>query len=559
MRERNPLFLMLSVVLLLVGVDFLLLQNDKGALGVDDRLVDADFSPVRIVLSRGGVTNAVLERLDFNWRISAPYIASADSQTVLKFFDAILFAAPIDLASEAELAKIGRRTEDYLLKDPVLTVELESEKEKRVISFGRTTPAADGVYATVAGLKSVFLVPIESYSAIDLPLEKFRCRSLFQASPESILSFNIRSNPKDSISFTRIGNSWKVGDKNGSSGVIGDFLLKMLGAQADAFVWPVGGSNETEHISSALLAGYGLDHDSAVSLSFKCTDGRDQQVSFGKKSDDKHVYALAHNGTAVVQAPLALRDLAAQPLASFIDRHLIRIEQEEISSIHLVDGKDSCALSRSDDRTWRVDVPIAAPANASAVNEFLTKALSLNEEDAVEKGVSVTFSGMERPIVTTRQKLGLEAGFGSFRSIEMIRVEPRRLLRLSASRDGQASAVEAIAYDAEQDAWRPDGMEDAGVVNMDSVRELLALLSSVRASRVVTLKASTAELSAFGLEHPTFVLAVDQRDQSTLRQNIIVGSSCDDDGWYATIGSSDAVFVITDETLQILKSPLVTR
>ena len=75
--------------------------------------------------------------------------------------------------------------------------------------------------------------------------------------------------------------------------------------------------------------------------------------------------------------------------------------------------------------------------------------------------------------------------------------------------------------------------------------------------RVEKLKVMASELAFYGLEHPFLTLAVDLDRADAVRRNIFVGAPAVGGGRYATVGSSDAVFVISDADVTALTSPLV--
>ena len=76
------------------------------------------------------------------------------------------------------------------------------------------------------------------------------------------------------------------------------------------------------------------------------------------------------------------------------------------------------------------------------------------------------------------------------------------------------------------------------------------------AERVEKLKVSEKDLEAYGLDQPFMTLAVDQDREDAVRRNLMIGAPVDD-GRYATIGASDAVFVLSGETVSKLTLPLV--
>ena len=96
---------------------------------------------------------------------------------------------------------------------------------------------------------------------------------------------------------------------------------------------------------------------------------------------------------------------------------------------------------------------------------------------------------------------------------------------------------------------RPDEKAIAGV---------LSALASLVAERVEKVKVSAADLDDYGLDRPFLTLAVDLKDETAVRRNILVGKRVSG-GRYLTIGSSEAVFVVSEEKLEKLFAPLVRK
>jgi hypothetical protein len=70
------------------------------------------------------------------------------------------------------------------------------------------------------------------------------------------------------------------------------------------------------------------------------------------------------------------------------------------------------------------------------------------------------------------------------------------------------------------------------------------------------LKVSASDLALYGLENPRLTVAVDQDIEKSLRRNIMLGNRTEN-GCFATVGSSDAVFVISDETAGKISGSIV--
>ena len=77
-------------------------------------------------------------------------------------------------------------------------------------------------------------------------------------------------------------------------------------------------------------------------------------------------------------------------------------------------------------------------------------------------------------------------------------------------------------------------------------------------SRIEKLKVPAADLDDYGLDKPFLTVAVDQETEGVIRRNIIIGKKTKG-GRFATIGSSDAVFVIDDAQVDALSANIVGK
>ena len=379
------------------------------------------------------------------------------------------------------------------------------------------------------------LVPPEVKAAVDLPADGFRRRSLFLAGPTTVTSIDVRRGKSGMISFERDGDGWKTDGGQASSAKVKSFLSDLTAAEAVGFVWPVGETNETAVASASLLAGYGLDPESSVTVTLKTVDGADAQASFGKDAGDGLVYALVQSGGAVVTVPAALKDAVAQEASLFED------------------GDVSYALTRDADGAWRLDSPISAPADKTSVEALLARLLALSPSDADDTGVLVSMSSDAKPVAVSRKSALGDERLDQLRSKDVVKVDPAIVKRLVRTLGGKTVAV---AYARDRRVWDVETEGLSGSVDDKAVGAVLEALNPLVAERVEKLKVSEADLATYGLDSPFMTLAVDQDREDAVRRNLILGAPVGD-GRYATVGASDAVFVLSGDTVSKLALPLL--
>ena len=362
------------------------------------------------------------------------------------------------------------------------------------------------------------------------------------------------------MELVRGESGWRVKGAVASLQKVSTFLSKITSAAADSFVWPVGASNETEHVSTALLAGYGLDPDTAVTVTLKDLDGADCRVSFGKEAQDGKVYALAHGDTAIVTLPASLKTLAEQDAALFTDLRLFPSDSRSVGTFSLLDHDVLYAFVRGKDGGWSLESPIVARADNESVDAVLSRVLSLSASDSVpaDEGIAVSLSTNSAKAVVSRESVFGALAPEDLRSKEIMKIDPtlvKRVVRIDgAEGDGPVSVV----FDRERKIWTVEkGVTDA-VPNQKGVESVLLSVNPLTALKVEKLKVLAADLDDYGLDKPFLTLAIDQEVDAAVRRNIMVGKRTKG-GRFATIGASDAVFVISDEVLERLSADIVGK
>lgn len=544
----------------LLGVNILLTFNDSQDTAIVQRtslLPFPDDAVSLIEISRGGVVESVLTHTG-SWRLVEPFAGSVDEAVVLKLLDALAYAPLDDSLGDQELLRLGRTRADFGLESPRLAVRIRAGASETAISFGSPTPSASGVYAAIDDVRAVFVVPSNTFAAVDVPASGFRRRTLFTSGEESVASFDVKRGAGEFMRFRREGDGWlMVQPTEGPASLtkIKKLLSDVMSASAVDFVWPVGGSNEVAEASDALLAGYGLGAESAVTLTLKGTDGSDRRISFGSDAGEGRVYALVHNGAAVVTVDAALKDLVSPGNSALADTRLFPYETSQVSGMSIVDDGVACMLAKNEDGTWRMDSPISAAASSTAVDSLLSAVLALRGGDTDENGVEVSISADERKVRVSRAALGSGFRLENLRSLEILKIDPASVRRLSVTGSG-TNGTESVVYDRDRRAWSVEVSSVKGTVSENGVARVLGVVNPLEAGRIVKLKVSADDLGGYGLEKPRLTVAIDLEREDAIRRNILVGDATDG-GCFATVGASDAVFVLPESAVYDLSADIV--
>ncbi len=560
MKNMRIIFWLVVGVAALAGANFLLSLDASRETAIVPRstLLPVPDDTVSLVeISRNGVVESVLTHTG-SWRLVEPFAGSVDESVVLKLLDALAYAPVDDSLGDQELLKLGRTRADFGLENPRLAVRVRALDSETSISFGIATPSASGVYAAIEGVRAVFVVPSNTLAAVDVPASGFRSRKLFASGEESVASFDVKRGTGEFMRFRRDGDAWTMvqpAEGPASATKIRKLLSDVMSASAVDFVWPVGGSNEVAEASSALLAGYGLGAESAVTLTFKGPDGADRRISFGSDAGEGRVYALVHNGSAIVTVDGALKDMASLDGSAFADTRIFPYEPSQVTGLSVVDGGVACMLAKKDDGSWRMDAPVSAAASLTAVESLLAKVLALRGGDVDEDGVEVSVSSDERKVRVARASLGPQFRLEDFRSLEILKIDPASVRRLSVT-GTDTNGTKSVVYDRDRRAWSVEASPVSGTVSEAGVARVLGVVNPLDAGRIVKLKVSADELGGYGLDKPRLTVAIDLEREDAIRRNILVGDETDG-GCFATVGASDAVFVLPESAVCDLSADIV--
>lgn len=499
-------------------------------------------------------------RTDGEWRMTSPFACPADPMKVTRLLDVLCWSRIRDSLLEREYTKMGRRLENLGLATPtaVVTMTLADGTETSV-AFGAVSETGDGIYA-MHQPSEVHIVSREVLEPLCGGVDSFRLRALADFDVSSVTAMDIRRGP-ELLRFARDGEFWNLRaprEGQASAAKIREYLESLASAEAKDFIWPtIEKMDQVTELSSALLAGYGLDAENAVTVTLKLEDGGDVQIVFGHDSAEGTVAALSPLSRSVVGVDAALKAFAQAEISVFSDDRLFPLEAKDVKRLSVAEGSETLLLSLDADGNWLMDAPVSAPADRASVERLVGWLLTLKSTDRAVKGAAVSFGTNAVPVTVNIESVLGRNWSASMRSREILALKPESIRRLTLS--GSGIGTVAVGYDADRAAWEIESAEVEGAVDAVAVDTILKSLCPLSAASVVQLRVVGDEMRRFGLENPWRVLAIDRRQGDGARINLLVGDRCEG-GRYATLGASEAVFTLPDADVEALvRAPVEAR
>jgi hypothetical protein len=563
MNNSRSIFWLTFALLLCVALHFILPRGAAVSPAVPGArnfsMLDPDkVSAVRI--STPGQADMVVTNTPSGWRFCRPYNAAADARAVERVVDLLVFAQAQETITDGELSKLGRKKDDFGLNVPSVEVELFSDKGNETFKFGAFTPDKSGVYALSHRIPGVSIAGTNIFAAITGNIESFRRRAFFSNPVESV-SFVTVKRAGGFMRFFQEENVWKMSHPHeglATAEKIKELLSAVMTAQAVRFVWPSGSTNENTSISSALLAGYGLDRDSAMVLTIGYLDGTESHLYCGKDAGEKEFYALTSGADEIVTASNGIKKLLEKDASYYSDRRLFAIDPELVARFSLSKNGVVYMFSRNKSGDWRIDSPISASASAQEVEKLLKRLCSLTHDDTVTKAddsIEVVIPPLSSAKVSQSAALG-EIRLENMRSRNIVSIDPSAVRRVAVWKAGHEKPA-SVVYDAGRNSWSVESLGgiDGGVVDVVAVKKMLEAFKSLAAEKIVSLKADAQELKLYGLANPRMTVAIDV--QGGERTNILLGDTVVEGRSFASKGVADAIFVLSPETELALSTPIV--
>lgn len=498
-----------------------------------------------------------LEKGENAWSVVEPLPGKADEREVLKLLDALTIVPFIESISDSELLRLGRSEKDFNLDEPRLTVTCKLDNGEKVLVFGSETPSGDGVYAEIKDEPIVYVLNNDVYKLFARKANNFRVHRLMTETPEHVRKLDIKLGSVPIASLTKKGDLWLLdnGMRTSNAKVL-ELVTSLCQLEAVDFVWPTDAAGAFTEIPRSVLSGYGLDGDGTIKITIGGDDGRETRFAIGKEVGDGTSYVLTDLGRSIVTIEGDMKAKLLSGADTLVDNRLFPYEIEQITSIRLRDKEEEFLLKKGTDRVWRFESPMSAEVDASNMTAFLARLISFTHEDTVAGGMEVFVNDDAEGASLASGLLFKAGGIEDLRSREIIKIAPETIKRIVL--DG--SSVEeprAAVYDASRRVWLAERPVGALKVNEAAVKTILSVFESLVAEKVVKIDPEPQDLRVFGLEDPYLIVSIDRSSFDVPRKNLLVGNETEG-GRYATIGVTDAIFILPTTILERLKYDIIS-
>ena len=496
--------------------------------------VDADSVKnidINRAVGKGDSERILFSQIDGKWRIESPVSAAADEAAVKRVVDAIAFAEPVDELSESDMSALGRTLRDFGLDSPCATVSMISAGTKETCDFGRVTPSGAEVYVRKIGIGGVLTLPVQVLHEIRRPLGEFRRRGLFTISKADVVGVALKSANGPFSKLTKDKDVWRLTEPVESPAdrrVVDEIVEALCGARVIDYV-ERGGSIAP-----------GLGDNEGYVISLRDSFGTVEKLVLGAQSSTNAVWALTPEG-ATVHVDDALLAVCRDRQKILEDTRVFPVDMSAIVSFSVADGDLAYVLSRESAAVpWRIDSPVVAPADADTVTNLLSRFLAISGADLVSEADD---SRISISMGTAATNYPVRAVSGRFLPEGTRFADLRNKLLLRYPR----TEIKRIKVDtAAGSSW------DA--TNSDVVLDCLE--KGIVAESVDTIGVSADDNERCGFNKPSYTITFELDDKSSAMRKMLLGAAAPGGGRYATVGGSEAAFVLSAATVSALTKPV---
>jgi hypothetical protein len=591
MKTKTTLILLAIVVALGVWIKYFESKapNTEEAQRRAGNVVNFQRDKLDGIVIQNGDDKIELRKSDNKWRVEAPIKDQADRSVVENLISDLESWQKDDAFSEKEMQSEKNRLDEYDLARPKLRLKLLGKDQPPEILFGKDAALEGKMYVRLDGSKETFVVRQTIKSEIAKKPEDFRDRKLTELSAAQVVRILLKTVAGE-MELQKKDEFWEIAKPlhaRGDAQKISDLIAQVTSARIAQFVAEDKGD----------LQPYGLAEPRGSITLFKEDDKNGQQLQIGalsqKENEKDQVYVRFSPRGFVYTLPKKIEDVLKTMPADLRDRHLVRIDQNNLDRITIdAAGKGKTVLARKD-QDWTIANKNNQPANTAEVNHLLdilkteqvTKFVEDVASDLPKYGLDkpqlqLTFSSFasentaesqagehpfatlsfgkaegenvyarvgEEPFIVAVRKPFLDLIPGDpvqWQDLSIFKFKPDDVHRLSVTTDKEATLARGPNKEW---TW----VNGSGPINQINVQSLLNTLTALRAVR---WNPGAPAPQAF--EKPQVVINFTTSVDDKTAHKLTVGGPAGEGMWYAKVDGRDGVFVMNNPDFNALRLSL---
>lgn len=540
-------------------------------------------------------------RDDERWTIARPTKAPADAAAVQRILFGLEQMPRGEVITSADRRAHGTTLADFGLDRPRARVALAGEGVALSFDIGQAGPLGT-LYLREEDHESIVATTTNLLALLPSSPAALRDHTLLAGEVADVRRIRVRR-PDGFLEAVRLDDGdWRLqqpmaarADREAVTALIGDLLAFRI----------------AEFVQDGVTdpSPWGFDETAVeVTLDFAREDLPSETMLLGRPHERQpdRVYARIKNADSILAVPVALRARLLTPVSRLRDRRLVPFGADEIEAFSVRSGERELSVARMDGR-WQILRPVAAPADAAQVEEFLrewaaTRIEQFPESMATSNAVPPGFDPPSCRIALLRAAAqaaptnapaadtpGPAEGHGPvilwigampealpavrvaaadgesfvriaakpprytaadpllYRDREVLRIRPTDVQSLELVRGGATQTVERAANGVFAAA--------AGGVAVDpaAVERRLAAFADLQAQAFVAQ--NTTNLAEYGLQSPEASITLGLRGEAGLAKTLLLGRTVPA-GVHALVRGQDLVFLLDPRLADSLRADL---
>lgn len=530
----------------------------------------------RLLLERDGVQIECVRNAGV-WRLTQPVNAPVDAGIVAQMIAGLAHVERGEIITAATLRDRGLTPADYGFDKPRARITFKNNRGTFTWLIGRDAPLGNSLYVMPENGSDIVSAPHTLLDLVPLDPAWIRDRILFAGEITTVRGLDLRR-PDDLLQLRQTETDGWAMQKPHTGRADKQAVLTLLSQLFSGRIIEFISDEKTD------LTTYGLENP-LYEITVFTQDEKTHTLLIGipvpEKPEFNYAKRIESDSIFTVQANW-VRELNIQP-DRLRSHQILNLPPERTSAITLTHGEQLIELTRTNEQ-WYVIRPVRwDAANApvaqllktltdASVLEFIDtpsaeqtafmktapweialtadgKSVTLHISEQGEKGLRLVQVNDEPTLFTTDDGIVTDrfADPLFYRSRLMLDVNPSLIEKITTQSGGTNRSVlktESGSFAA--------GEADQNV-SAQALTDLMWVLNDLRAMRSVDF--NPASLTPYGLEQPETALTITLSDTNTIGRIVLVGSKTED-GRYAMIQGQNIVFVVSEETAQMLTREL---